>query len=221
MRQEAGLLTAEEVGTMFRVSPGTVSRWGTTGRLLSSRTLGGIRRYYAVETAALLRGNSPSRSGNACSGPGKGRAVADREGRRSVDPAVLRTELEGLVPLWVLEVRSWPPWRLAAEGDEAGRIIAAGGDVLFNAPDDPGPAEMRRPAPHVMPPELAGAGPGQAEYTMPRTTTVMYRNYRRGEILNALAKGLAIGSLVPGGVTFMGRHWCGAPHQGCPRKAAE
>lgn len=56
---EVRLLTTGEVAAMFRVDAKTVSRWGTTGRLLSLRTLGGERgdrRYFAAEVDALLAG---------------------------------------------------------------------------------------------------------------------------------------------------------------------
>jgi hypothetical protein len=42
------------------------------------------------------------------------------------------------------------------------------------------------------------------------------RNSRQGAVLAALARGIALGSLRPGGVTFAGRHWCTAPHEDCP-----
>lgn len=70
-RPDAGLLTAEEVALMFSVSPVTVGRWGTAGRLLAAWTPGGIRRYYAVEVAALLRGETRERA--------RELAVAERE----------------------------------------------------------------------------------------------------------------------------------------------
>jgi predicted site-specific integrase-resolvase len=60
--QNDDLLTAGEVTGKFGVARGTVSRWGLTGRLLSARTPGGMRRYYVVEVAALLRGESRERA---------------------------------------------------------------------------------------------------------------------------------------------------------------
>lgn len=38
----------------------------------------------------------------------------------------------------------------------------------------------------------------------------------RSEALTALAGGLAIGAMQPGGVTWAGRHWCTKPHPDCP-----
>jgi predicted site-specific integrase-resolvase len=54
-RQDVELLTSGEVGERFRVDPKTVARWGSSGLLLSVRTPGGVRRYFAVEVDALLR----------------------------------------------------------------------------------------------------------------------------------------------------------------------
>lgn len=45
---------------------------------------------------------------------------------------------------------------------------------------------------------------------------------RKGEaarVFNALARGLALVSCQPGGVTFRGLHWCAWPHPRCPRRA--
>jgi hypothetical protein len=42
------------------------------------------------------------------------------------------------------------------------------------------------------------------------------RDAPRGTVLAALARGIALGSLLPGGVTFGGQHWCTLPHKGCP-----
>lgn len=123
---------------------------------------------------------------------------------RAISPQVLGVLLDSLVAVWLPQVREWPPERFAAEGEEAALVIAIGGDVLFRGASDPSPADMRLPAPHALTvKQLRDGG--------------LARDYRRGEILNALAKGLAMGSLVPGGVTFLGRHWCAEPHRGCPR----
>jgi len=48
------LLTPAEVANMFRVDPKTVTRWAQAGKLTSIRTMGGHRRYSAVEVHALL-----------------------------------------------------------------------------------------------------------------------------------------------------------------------
>ena len=48
------LLTPAEVASLFRVDPKTVTRWAKSGKLSSIRTLGGHRRYRAVEVYSLL-----------------------------------------------------------------------------------------------------------------------------------------------------------------------
>jgi excisionase family DNA binding protein len=48
------LMTPAEVARLFRVKPTTVTRWATTGRLRSLRTLGGHRRYRESDVKALL-----------------------------------------------------------------------------------------------------------------------------------------------------------------------
>ena len=50
------LLSSGQVAGLFRVDPKTVSKWGKAGRLLTTETLGGHYRFFAVEVAALLRG---------------------------------------------------------------------------------------------------------------------------------------------------------------------
>lgn len=51
---EQELLTPAEVAARFRVDPKTVTRWAKAGKLSSIRTLGGHRRFYAREVAAIL-----------------------------------------------------------------------------------------------------------------------------------------------------------------------
>jgi hypothetical protein len=43
------------------------------------------------------------------------------------------------------------------------------------------------------------------------------------EAFNALARGLAAGAYVPGGITFAGLHWCVEPHPPipCPNRPEE
>ncbi len=56
------LLTPSEVAALFRVDPKTVTRWAKAGKLTSIRTLGGHRRYRAVEVHALLDSHGPMRT---------------------------------------------------------------------------------------------------------------------------------------------------------------
>jgi excisionase family DNA binding protein len=58
------LLTPAEVAALFRVDPKTVTRWAKAGKLTSIRTLGGHRRYRAVEVRALL-GDIPGQRADA------------------------------------------------------------------------------------------------------------------------------------------------------------
>lgn len=51
---ESELLTPAEVAALFRVSPKTVTRWARSGKLTALRTLGGHRRFRAVEVRELL-----------------------------------------------------------------------------------------------------------------------------------------------------------------------
>lgn len=56
------LLTPSEVAALFRVDPKTVTRWAKAGKLTSIRTLGGHRRYRAVEVHSLLDAHVPTRT---------------------------------------------------------------------------------------------------------------------------------------------------------------
>lgn len=44
-------------------------------------------------------------------------------------------------------------------------------------------------------------------------------SYTAGGLFDLLARGLACAAIEPGGVSFAGRHWCAAPHDGCPHRA--
>ena len=48
------LLTPSEVAEMFRVNPKTVTRWARAGKISAIRTLGGHRRFRAVEIMRYL-----------------------------------------------------------------------------------------------------------------------------------------------------------------------
>lgn len=51
---ENELLTPSEVAVMFRVNPKTVTRWARAGKISAVRTLGGHRRFRAVEIRRFL-----------------------------------------------------------------------------------------------------------------------------------------------------------------------
>jgi excisionase family DNA binding protein len=55
------LLTPAEVAATFNVDPKTVTRWAKAGKLSCAWTLGGHRRFYADEVAALLDGSRQDR----------------------------------------------------------------------------------------------------------------------------------------------------------------
>lgn len=50
----AGLMTPAEVASLFGVDPKTVARWARAGKISSTRTLGGHRRYLRSEIEQLL-----------------------------------------------------------------------------------------------------------------------------------------------------------------------
>ena len=52
------LLTPSEVAALFRVDPKTVTRWAKAGKLSSTRTLGGHRRYRESEIRELIEVSS-------------------------------------------------------------------------------------------------------------------------------------------------------------------
>lgn len=52
------VLTAGEVGALFRVDPKTVTRWAKAGRLPSTRTPGGHTRYRMADVMPLLQQRS-------------------------------------------------------------------------------------------------------------------------------------------------------------------
>lgn len=58
------LLTAAEAAAALRADPGTITRWGRSGRLASVRTPGGTRRYFAAQVASVAAALRP--------GPGQG-----------------------------------------------------------------------------------------------------------------------------------------------------
>jgi excisionase family DNA binding protein len=53
------LLTPAEVAALFRVSPKTVARWESAGKLRAVKTLGGHRRFHVADVRAALAGAGP------------------------------------------------------------------------------------------------------------------------------------------------------------------
>lgn len=56
------LLTPGEVAAMFRVDPKTVTRWAAAGRIGSTRTPGGHRRFRESEVMELLEASFAPRA---------------------------------------------------------------------------------------------------------------------------------------------------------------
>ncbi|MFZ9283849.1 MAG: BldC family transcriptional regulator [Candidatus Nanopelagicales bacterium] len=54
------LLTPGQVAKLFAVDPKTVSRWANAGKISSVKTLGGHRRFRAVEIRAMLAAHQES-----------------------------------------------------------------------------------------------------------------------------------------------------------------
>ena len=48
------LLTPGQVAEMFKVNPKTVTRWARAGKITAIRTLGGHRRFRAIEIMRYL-----------------------------------------------------------------------------------------------------------------------------------------------------------------------
>ena len=129
--------------------------------------------------------------------PGPRHPADDERARR------LLPFLQAAVPMWAARMAAWTPERRQHEAMACGDIIAHGADVLFR----PGkPSLGRRAATRSAPTAL----------TWDRGRGGAIREWRPAEIFNAIAKGLAIGALQPGGVTWLGQHWCTAPHGECP-----
>lgn len=119
---------------------------------------------------------------------------------------LLLTFLETAVPMWAAAAASWPAGRLSQETRDTGELLARCSDALLGLDCAyPGPAADRSPAPGVLTIGREQAAQGA------RTAGA-----GRADILNAIAKALALGALMPGGVTWLGRHWCVAPHGTCP-----
>jgi hypothetical protein len=110
--------------------------------------------------------------------------------------------LDTAVPLHLFKARSGGGAALRARAQEDAEIIACGYDVLVRA-DASWRKGDKDPAPHELTKEQADAG-------------VFARSYRPAELFNAVARGVSVGALQPGGVTMLGRHWCVTPHEFCP-----
>lgn len=54
--EDEKLLTPAQAAAIIGVDPKTVSRWATAGKIASTRTAGGHRRYKAVDVYAVRDG---------------------------------------------------------------------------------------------------------------------------------------------------------------------
>lgn len=98
----------------------------------------------------------------------------------------------------------WTGDQVIAEGQRVGDILACGGDgILFPPPPLKRKANLSGPTMVTLTKEQAGAG-------------FYARDFTREELRDALLQAYAIGSLAPGGVTWLGLHFCTMPHKGCP-----
>lgn len=120
--------------------------------------------------------------------------------------------LEAAVPLAIAELRDEPfsvRQRVAAE---AGLIVASQADtMMFGSKRKPGAAarELERHRNHVRPVTREVHDKcDPCRNGMP--------DYSAGEVFSYLAKGLAALACQPGGVTFLGLHWCVYSHPWCP-----
>jgi hypothetical protein len=109
--------------------------------------------------------------------------------------------LEAAVPMWAAAAATWPADRLAREAIRAGEMLSRDEEPLL------GPGSG---CPGAEPDQ--GCAPG----TLTIVTDHAAARYRRADICTAIAKSLALVALTSGGVTWLGHHWCAAPHGNCP-----
>jgi len=120
---------------------------------------------------------------------------------------VLRPEIEGRAR----EVAGWSRVQCTLEARRCGDVLAHGGDRILLGPPPKSPVR-----PDLKAPSVTGLTKEQAR------DGVKARDFTRHEAWDALATGLALGSLCPGGVTWLGVHFCMAPqppHPGCAKEA--
>lgn len=104
----------------------------------------------------------------------------------------------------VAAMDGWTGDQVIAEGRRVGDILACGGDgILFPPPPPKREAGLSGPTMVTLTKEQADAG-------------VYARDFTREELRDALLQAYAVGSLAPGGITWLGLHFCTMPHKGCP-----
>jgi hypothetical protein len=139
---------------------------------------------------------------------GKGGVSAhpDRPPFEGAQTRLLRVFLETAVPMWAAAAAAWPAERIAREAHQAREVLAHGAAALFQ-PDrtSPGPGPGCPAGPNVLTITTGQAAVGANA-----------AGFRHADIFDAIAKALGLAALLPGGVTWLGRHWCTAPHETCP-----
>lgn len=110
--------------------------------------------------------------------------------------------LEVAVPLWVQRWRGRPAGQRVARAQSLGDTVTAHGDrILYRTKGGP----TRR-----IPTQEPDGGWQTCGYDHAPPDTLI-PNPSSGEVFNALAEGIALLSLQPGGATIFGRHF----HDGC------
>lgn len=107
----------------------------------------------------------------------------------------------------VAVMSGWTAEQITGEGARCGDILASGGEeILF----PPSPAKRRKKKPDLSEPTAATMTEEQADAGM------YCRDFTLEELWDAMMSAFALGALVPGGVDWMGLHYCTAPHKECP-----
>jgi hypothetical protein len=110
---------------------------------------------------------------------------------------VLNLTLQAAVPLRILELLAMPAWQRAEAvqhwAADAVEVVASNGDTL-----------MFKAKPHKL--TDAQVGPSSRRRVGDEVSTATTFNH--------LARGLAALAMAPGGVRFLGTHWCAASHPG-------
>jgi hypothetical protein len=146
---------------------------------------------------------------------------------------VLEESLLAAVPLWMDQYRGLHWGERARIASECAQVVASQGDTLQYG----GSHKFGHGAGEVAAHQAAGRCPGtdcgcagapegkRAERRAACTRCANPRcwcqvrgepTWSAGEVFNFLARGLALLAYEPGGVTWLGLHWCARPRPWCP-----